>query len=158
MRASRQGVVDFRQANVLDPGWWRRVNALVGDLARDDDLEILKAAYEFHLALLSNPQLTEDSWKATKKTAAELFNEIVNISQPWGARSTEQRRDEEMTRLRDLYVDVIGDPDDPDFRAALQAEVERLREPAPDEEESQEELVDRRFLERLREERRRRDG
>jgi hypothetical protein len=127
VRACREGVIDFSQAQLRDVRWWRRANLLVGSMARDDDLEIVRALLRFHLALLGNTQLTEDSWKSSKKHALDLINEIVGLVQPWGARSSERRMTDEMANLRELYKREIGDLDDPAFmRDVIGAEVERL--------------------------------
>jgi hypothetical protein len=128
VRACRQGVIDFTQARISDVRWWRRSNLLIDSMARDDDLEIIKAAYDFHLALVANPQLTEESWKSAKTNALELFNEAVNVVHPWGAKSTEQRRAEEYDRLAELYRQHIqGGKTDEEWAEIIDAEVHRLR-------------------------------
>ena len=96
-------------------------------MAREDDLEIIKSAFKFHLALVANPQLTDESWKASKKTAIELFNDVINVIHPWAAKSTTERKQEEFDKLHSLYKTMIGDLADPEFKAAVDAEEARLR-------------------------------
>lgn len=119
-------------------------------MARDDDLMIVKAAMSFHLALVSNPQLTDESWNKSKTACLDLINDIVNIAHPWAAKSTEQRKMEEYDTLSRMYKERIGDLDDPVFYAALMEEVHRMRNDNEVEvEESDEARIDRLYSERI---------
>lgn len=151
MRACRQGVIDFSEARLLDVKWWRRANLLIDGMAKEDDLEILRSAMGFHLALVSNGNLSDESWDKAKTAAAEAFNDIVNTVHPWGARSTEQRRDDEMTALSKLYKERIGDLTDPAFEAVIMAEAARMTAQMEETEarESDEDRIDRMARERI---------
>lgn len=159
VRACRLGVIDFAQARITDVRWWRRANLLIDGMARDDDLEIVKASYGFHLALVANSQLTEDSWKSAKTSALEMFNEIVNVVHPWGSRTTEQRRAEEADGLRSLYKKVIqGNRTDEEWAGVIAAEVAAMTRSAATVPETDEKRIERLAAERItrqREDRRR---
>lgn len=148
VRACRRGVVDFSQAAILDARWWRRANLLIDGMARDDDLEIVKASMAFHLALVSNPQLTDESWKGAKTAALELFNDVINISHPWAARSTADRKKDEYDSLFGTYKKVIGDLDDPKFKKVIEEETARLRRKSAAPAETAEQVLARRLMDR----------
>lgn len=143
IRAAASGVVDFSQANAAGEEWWRRTNALLDDLARKEDEDLLSEAYKYHLALMSNSALTDDSFNRAKKIALDTFVEIFNLSHPWEATSTKKMRQEQILKLRDAYKRLFGgDPSDPEFKKRLEADVARdqakraaaVRESQPEEE------------------------
>lgn len=113
-------------------------------MSRDDDLEIVKAAYRFHLALVANSQVTEESWKASKKNATGLFNDLINLLHPWGARTAEQRREEEVNHLGELYRKlIVGNHTPEEWEAIVEAEAARMRVDDEAEPESADERVER---------------
>lgn len=127
VRLAAKGLVDFRQARLLDIGWWRRVNILRNALQDADDLEMLKAAYAFPLALLGNSSLTPESFKGAQTTAKENFNEILNSLRPWDAKTSDTARHDQIDELVTNYKKMVGDPKDPVFAAKLRASIEAER-------------------------------
>lgn len=126
IRAASRGVIDFSKCRVLDIAWWRKVNAVVQSMATEDELVGLKAALQFQCALVGNGTLTNESFDAAKKTSQNLLNSIFNLTQPWAAKSISEVKTEEIQSLVDLYKQTIGDPDDPEFRKKLEADLARL--------------------------------
>lgn len=85
------------------------------------EAEIVKTAYQFQCALVGNGNLTEESFKKAQARSKEVFNDLVNLHQPWAAKTTEEVQMEEYSKLIQTYKDTIGDPDDPAFMEALKA-------------------------------------
>ncbi len=85
----------------------------------DDDVAALKCALDYQLALVGNGQLTKESFKSVQKRAKELINEIVNLVQPWEAKSTDGIRNSEVEQLIDTYKRLVGDPNDPAFQRKM---------------------------------------
>jgi hypothetical protein len=124
VRAALSGAVDFSQASATDAGWWRRTNVLLDELASREDADLLAEAYQYHLALMGNSALTDDSFNRAKKSALETFTEIFNLAHPWETTSLRQMRQQQLGKLTDSYRRVFGgDPSDPTFRARLEADV-----------------------------------
>lgn len=117
-------------------------------MARSDELELLKAAFQFQLALVSNAQLTEESWKKARQHGLDLFNDMVALLRPWGPADHGLKK--EISSLRERYKKLIGDPADPEFKKVIAAEAKRmLSTPADEHEETGDERVDRLFRERM---------
>lgn len=127
IRAAARGVVDFSRARVRDVGWWRRTNALIRAMDRDDRLVLAKAAFDHQLSLVGNSALTDESFKKSQETARELYQEILNLAEPWAARSVADVKAATRSGLISAYKRLIGDPDDPAFRRKLLADQERLK-------------------------------
>lgn len=147
-------MIDFSQARLRDISWWRRTNLLLSIMERDDDEKIISAALRFHLALVANPSITEESWKKSKDDALSCFNDLIATLRPWGARTTEQRKQEEMAGLRETYQKLLGDPTPGSafYNDVILKEVERMNALMADTarpEETAEERADRLFKERI---------
>lgn len=146
-------MIDFSRARLRDVSWWRRSNLLLRDLERDGDEKIVDASFRFHLALVANPSITEESWTKSKEAAADCFNELIAVLRPWGARTTEQRKQEEVAGLRDAYKRLLGDPTPGSdfYNNVILKEVARMNAlmAAGRPEETPDERIDRRFKERI---------
>lgn len=122
------------------------MNILIDGMSRDDDIQLSQTAYAYYLALVANPSLTDESWKKSSKNALESFNNIVNILHPWSAQETSQRRDNEISQMKEQFKKIIGDPDDPEFKRQLAKELREWYTPqAPVE--TDDEKINRRFRE-----------
>lgn len=105
-------------------------------MAADDVMKLTQAAFAYQCALVGNGQLSEEGFKTSQKTAIALYNEIVNNVEPWARSSIEDRKQDEITALVEDYRRLVGDPNDPEFRAKLDADlarVEQLRKQRPKE-------------------------
>jgi hypothetical protein len=140
VRAHLAGAIDFRQARLRDPNWWRLVNAVIRAMTADRDAEILRAAYAFQCALVDNGNLTDDSFKTAQARTKETFNDLVNAIQPWAARTTGEVKKTEIAGMVETYKRLIGDPGDPKFRDRMLASIEKNRlereRPSPEDEET----------------------
>lgn len=108
-------------------------------MARDDDLAGVQAAFAYQCALVGNGSLTEDSFKSCKEAAGKLFDGILQNLYPWEKDAADSARKAKANDLIDLYKRWVGDPDDPEFMAQLnqdlEAERERRKQTAPESDE-----------------------
>jgi hypothetical protein len=126
IRAAVRGAIDFKRAKVLDPKWWRLVTLVVDGLARDDDVRLADAGFRYHLALLSNGELTPESFKDVQKHAREAYQSLVVKLKPWLADAIGGTLANEAAHLSELYKQHIGDMNNPEFRAMIEAEAARM--------------------------------
>jgi hypothetical protein len=124
VRAALAGAVDFTGVSATDVQWWRRCNIILDELSRLEDGDLLAEAYRYHLALMANSALTDDSFNRAKKSALETFTEIFNLAHPWETTSTRKMRVQQMGRLIEAYEKIFGGrPSDPEFRRRVEADV-----------------------------------
>lgn len=149
IRAALRGIIDFRAARILDVNWWRRSNILLQALVDEEDARILETLYRFQCALIANGGLTEESFTQSQRHTKETCNELINAIQPWAAKSAGSVRQKHIQELIALYKEVVGDPDDPVFKAKMEAEAAAMlaeaRRAVP---ESDEDRIERLSLER----------
>lgn len=148
LRAAARGVVDFSKARLGDVAWWRRVNTLVQAMARDDELVPLRAAFDYRRSLVGNSGLTPESFKDSQKTAGDLFQEITTVVRPWADKAAAAATETVVGGLIDAYKRLIGDPNDPEFRAKLVKDLEAQKAGRGARTESDEERVERLMQER----------
>lgn len=96
-------------------------------MAQDEERLVVKAAYDFQLALMGNGALTEESFKKTQERAREAFNDFINLIQPWAAKSTEELKKQSIDNLIEMYKETFGDPDDPEFIRKIEEGVAESR-------------------------------
>jgi hypothetical protein len=120
--------VDFSKARLHDIRWWRRVNRIIEAMARDDELAILRAAFDYQRTLVGLPNIADNDFKNSQKLANELLADIQNNVKPWAAKSGTERREAQMTALIDMYKRKVGDPSDPVFQDKLRQDLERQRQ------------------------------
>ena len=97
---------------------------MIDELAREDTGKVLDNAYRFHLALIGNGSLKEDSFKSAQSNAQNLFFDLMGTIRPWEGSSAEERKNQEIEALRARYIERFGDPDDPEFQAEMQRQLE----------------------------------
>ena len=102
------GIIDYREADVLDRRWWRRWRMLINEMATQADKELLHQLYLYHLALVSNSGLTEESFKSTQQSARDNFEEFVAKVRPWLGRSKEERSKQEGEQFKEDWKQVFG--------------------------------------------------
>ena len=88
VKSAALGIIDYREADVLDRKWWRRWRLLVSELADQNDIKVLTELLRFHLACVSNSGLTEDSFKSAQDSAKEIYEQIQGIYKPWSTASS----------------------------------------------------------------------
>lgn len=108
----------------MEVSWWRRYNVLIDGIARDMDIQLTDAAFRYHLALVGNGELTNDSFKEAQKQATGLYKELIGLVKPW------QKNDAGVTsrqRMKEEYLRQIGDPNDPTVKQAIDAQLHMMQ-------------------------------
>jgi|TARA_R110000824_G_scaffold82768_4_gene207416 hypothetical protein len=104
-------------------------------MAQEDDAKLKNKLYDYHLALVANSGLTEDSFKSVQESARNTFEEIIGTIRPWEGRSADQRAQTDRDQFRDTFLE-LGGPDIDDEKAMeeywkernkVQAEGEEIR-------------------------------
>jgi hypothetical protein len=126
--AAVEGLVDFRETNLLDNRWWRRLQILANGLARQKEAKSIDAAFRYHLSQVANGSLTEDSFKKSQEQAQDSYHDLIGRIKPWQGKDFISRKKREMTDYRQQYIDAWGvDPTDPAFKTY---EVEAIKQAA----------------------------
>lgn len=95
-------------------------------MAHDDDKQVIRAAYDFQLALMGNGSLTEESFKSTQERAKEAFNDLISAVYPWAAKSAEEVKRGTFDSLIETYKETFGiqDLNDPEFVRKIEEGIE----------------------------------
>lgn len=116
MRAASRGIINFREARLHDPDWWRHCQLLIRGMVWEDDLKLQRSVFDFHLALVSNSGLTEESFKQSQKHAKDAFYNILGLLRPWEGTTPEARQKQEIDALKQAYHEAFGESlDNPEF-------------------------------------------
>jgi hypothetical protein len=121
-------------------------------MRRKARLTDIKAAFDFQLALLSAPNLTNDSFQRAQETARELYYDIVGTLRPWEGVTYADRKKKEFAHHRQAYIDAFGvDPMDEKFKEWESQQIDKIHAGEFDEGggESDEERVTRLLQERM---------
>jgi len=125
VRSAVNGIIDYREADIMDYKWWRRWRILLNEMTTQSDRALIEHLYSYHLALVSNSGLTENSFKSVQESAKENFEELLNASRPW-SKST-GRFDNVREELVQGWKEVWGeDLDDPKVMEAWKKDIGKL--------------------------------
>jgi len=139
VRAAVRGIIDYSEARLLDPRWWKRTRLLLNAMVREDDFLLQRGIFDYHRSLASNSGLTEESFKLSQERARDSFHDILGALRPWEGSSAEERKAKEYADLRQAYVEAFGDPSDPEYQAEQE---EKLRQWKEQREQEKSEYVD----------------
>lgn len=88
----------------------------------------MRELYSYHLALVSNSGLTDDSFKSTQKTAKGNFEDIINSMRPWSG-TKEDRLDGEVDQMKEDWKRFFDwDLDDPEAVKTWHDQIEEMTE------------------------------
>ena len=119
-----QGVIDYRQVNLHDATWWKRWRYLVGAMEEVNTERTLQHAFDFQLALVSNPRISADDFKKTQEVAQDLFSKLDAVARPWAAAFAAEQQAAEGKTFKEQWLAMSGiDLDDPEAKAAWAASV-----------------------------------
>jgi hypothetical protein len=121
--AASRGVINFSQARLTDPSWWRRCRFLFAGLEADLDFRLLDAAYRRELALVGNGNLEAKDFAKAQERAREVYFGLTGVYRPWEGKTLGERQGRERASIAEVFKQVIGDPTDPEF---LRREAEGL--------------------------------
>lgn len=89
---------------------------LVRAMHEFDTLDLLRTAHQHQCALISHGGLKEESFKDVQTQAKALFQDMMNIVQPWAQRNQDGALDDRQTLIEE-FKKRFGDPDDPEVQA-----------------------------------------
>lgn len=104
-----------------ETAWWRRTMPLLRAMHEFDTLDLLRTAHQHQCALISHGGLKEESFKDVQTQAKALFQDMMNIVQPWVQKNQDGALNERQTLIEE-FKKRFGDPDDP----AVQAKYAKL--------------------------------
>lgn len=70
--------------------------------------ELLRAAYDFQLALVSNSKLSPDNFQKVQQDAKDLFLDLESIAKPWLGKTKEDRQAEEAKQFAEMWEEIAG--------------------------------------------------
>jgi hypothetical protein len=131
VRSAVRGVVDYREADIVDRKWWRRWRLLLNEMMSQEDRDLMEHLYSYHLALVSNSGLTEDSFKSTQQSARDNFEDIAGGLRPWIGKTKEDRALSAKEEMKEDWKNFFGwDLDDPEAYETWKKEMGELKEEA----------------------------
>ena len=89
---------------------------LVRTMHEFDTLDLLRTAHQHQCALISHGGLKEESFKDVQTQAKALFQDMMNIVQPWSKKDQDAVLDERQMLIEE-FKRRFGDPDDPEVQA-----------------------------------------
>ena len=119
MMAAVRGIIDYSEAQLLDVSWWRRTRVLLNGMQRDSDLKLREAVYQYHLALVANSALDDESFKKVQGAAKDTFDDILEAYRPWDDEARSDRYKHGVSGAMEAYKRLIGDPDDPEYQRKI---------------------------------------
>jgi hypothetical protein len=70
--------------------------------------ELLRRAFEYQLALVSNPRISADDFTKTQRVAKDIFEDIAGVQRPWLGRSKEDRQMQDTTTFKEQWERLAG--------------------------------------------------
>jgi hypothetical protein len=103
------------------------VNALVEAMADEELLRLIESAVQLRCSLIA-ARLSDESFKANLDQVNELMNQAAGLLQPWAGKDRGASKLAQVGGLIDDYRRLVGDPNDPAFRAKLIEDMRRHEE------------------------------
>ena len=92
---------------------------LVSEMVTEDNSKLLRDLYTYHLALVANSGISEDSFKSVQESARKNLDQIIAAKRPWEEHEQEDRVTSEVEQYREdmrRFFDI--DLDDEEQRKA----------------------------------------
>ncbi len=106
-----------------ETAWWRRTMPLLRAMHEFDTLDLLRTAHQHQCALISHGGLKEESFKDVQTQAKALFQDMMNIVQPWAQKNSNGVEDARLALVEEFKM-RFGDPNDPAVAEKLTKEAE----------------------------------
>lgn len=108
LRSAAKGVIDYSEADFHSPSWWRRWRYLLKTMAEVEHGELLRAAYDFQLALVSNSKLSPENFQKVQQDAKDQFADLESLLKPWMGKTKEDRQAKEARQFAEMWEEVAG--------------------------------------------------
>lgn len=126
VQAATRGVIDFRDVKLHDPRWWQRMRILLRQVELDSYLRKLESLQQHNLLTLVVPNLKEEVFEIARDETARIGQGIHNVLFPWDKQAADEKPTGQIADMRQAWVDVWGDPDDPEVQKRIQDTVDLL--------------------------------
>ena len=127
LRAHVDGVIDFRDTDLLDPSWQKRLLLVLKELVDREKMEILKLIHHRELSKISIPLLTTEGLESSLELAQEALESYVDILVGRGTQDKETRKTQQIKTLESAWASQFGDPNDPETQEAIDRVVSALK-------------------------------
>jgi len=88
---------------------------LVSEVEHKDNSELLRDLYTYHLALVANSGLSDDSFKSVQESARDNLDRIISELRPWDAKDKTDRISDEVSQFKEDFKGFFDiDLDDED--------------------------------------------
>jgi len=126
IRAAVEGVVDFSQANLLDPRWHKRLYVLLSAMVERDRRAAALARHQRSLAYIAVPNIGRESFTRHHEQEKEAF--IEYLSSLFFQKNEQGDRKKAMAaRMRDAWAAEFGDLDSPETQKKIDDVAAALR-------------------------------
>ena len=118
VQAAITGAIDFRDAAVHDRDWWTKLWWVLDGLYSERTLRSLDSALRFQ-QLMAAVATTDEEHNHYREQTTFLQNRLLQELFPWEDTGPTTAK-AVVERMRQQYVQRIGDPADPKFQARVQ--------------------------------------
>lgn len=127
LRSAVKGVIDYSEADLNSPMWWRRWRYLLQAMTEVEHGELLQTAYDFQLALISNSKISPENFTKLQGEAKDTFVDIESTYKPWLGRNKEDRKVRDSEKFKQEWEAIAGfSVDDEEAMAAWEEKVNEL--------------------------------
>lgn len=123
LTAAVKGAIDFSQARIRDPNWWRYVRLVLDELSREREIEYTRMQLDRVRSLTARANLTDFSRQQLADQADRLANQVWKLWFPWLADASPHQSPADM---RQAWINAWGDPNDPEVAKAIDMTVAML--------------------------------
>jgi hypothetical protein len=126
VQAAALGVIDFTKSDPRNKAWWFRLRLILDQLEDFNLARQHRLYYDYDLAVLGRPDLTEDGYKKFTKDATHRLYDIINVYRAWDPIDPATTQANEVSKADELWKQSWGDRNDPKIKAAIADTVRML--------------------------------
>jgi len=136
IRAALSGALDYSEVDLFSHRWWQKWKWVVTALQRQEDIYLFQAHLQYHLAVVSNAGVNQESLSKAQQAARESFYDLQGTLRPWAGVTSGDRHTHEAEQFKAQWKQLTGwDPTDQvalakydaDLRAAFDAKAQALQ-------------------------------
>lgn len=118
IQASCEGMIDYSEANLLDPRWWQKLWLTLDYLERQNVIKLEEYGLQLNLAVLDYGT-TDSTFDTHWRQAEQSRNRLSGAVAPWIASGAKSAA-EATAALRAQWIAEWGDPASADTQAKVQ--------------------------------------
>ena len=102
---------------------------LISEMITEDNSKLIKDLYAYHLALVANSGISDDSFKSVQESARKNLDQIIAAKRPWEEHTRADRLTSEVEEYKEDMRRFFGiDLDDEEQKKAHMASWEEMTE------------------------------